>query len=186
MAALPDPTAQLTDEDRSALEGMAAVRARAEGRRSLGQVYVLMFHNPPVTRAVGALGEQLRFHGVLPDRTRELVILRFAARKRLSYEWAHHQHPARLAGLDDGSIEALLGDAAPSALTGDDRAVVEAVDAVTEAVGIPAEVQERVVSAYGYDGVVEIVALCGLYGLIGAMVTSFDIPLEEGIPPAPF
>jgi hypothetical protein len=41
-----------------------------------------MFNNPGVTKAVGDLGEHLRFHGVLPDEVRELVILRFASQKR--------------------------------------------------------------------------------------------------------
>lgn len=83
MATLPDPTPGLSAEDRAALERMAAVRSEADGRASLGQVYVRMFNNPGVARAVGALGERLRFHGVLPARVRELAILRFAARRRL-------------------------------------------------------------------------------------------------------
>ena len=42
-----------------------------------------MFNNPGVATKVGALGEQLRFHGVLPDDVRELAVLRFAARQRV-------------------------------------------------------------------------------------------------------
>ena len=51
---------------------------------------------------------------------------------------------------------------------------------------IPPEVQERAAAAFGLAGVVELVALCGLYGLMGDMVTAFDIVVEEGLPPAPF
>jgi hypothetical protein len=53
-------------------------------------------------------------------------------------------------------------------------------------VGKPADaVTERVVDALEVIQV-ELVALCGLYGLIGAIVTSFEIPIEEGLPQAPF
>ena len=74
----------------------------------------------------------------------------------------------------------------PASLGAPRRAVLAAVDAVVDHGSIPASVQEQVVEAYGTAGVVEVVALCGLYALMGYMVTAFDIPLEQGFPPAPF
>ncbi len=184
MAALPDPTPRLSADDRAALQRMAAARADADGRSSLAEVYVRMFNNPGVARAVGALGEQLRFHGVLPARVRELAILRFAARRRLGYEWAHHQRPARLAGLDQPTVDALLSPDA--GLSGIDADVVDAVDAVVDGHAVPDAAQARLVASHGEAGAVELVALCGLYGLIGAIVTSFEVPIEEGLPDPPF
>ena len=51
---------------------------------------------------------------------------------------------------------------------------------------IPAQVQQRFVDAYGNAGIVELVVLCGLYGIMGDMVTAFDIELEAGLPDPPF
>ena len=79
MARLLDSTDALSAPDREALDRMAAARADADGRAALGDVYVRMFNNPAVARAVGALGKHLRFTGALPDDARELVILRYAA-----------------------------------------------------------------------------------------------------------
>ena len=186
MAALPDPTATLRGADRALFDHMASARAHAEGRAKLGEVYVRMFNNPGVTEKVGALGEHLRFHGVLPDAVRELVILRFAARQRYGYEWSHHQHPARLAGLSEETIEALTAGELPDALPDASRAALEAVDAVVAKQSIPAQVQQRIVAAYGNAGVVELVALCGLYAIMGYMVTAFDIEREPGLPAPPF
>ena len=186
MARLPDPTGALSAADREALERMAAARADAEGRAALGDVYVRMFNNPAVARAVGALGEHLRFAGVLPDDARELAILRYAARQGFGYEWSHHRRPARRAGIPEDVVAALAGDAVPDGLAPERRAVVEAVDAVAARRSIPAGVQERVVEAFGLAGVVEVVALCGLYALMGYTVTAFDIAVEEGLPRPPF
>ena len=186
MAELPNPTSDLTPAERVMFEHMAAARSHAEGRPELGEVYVRMFNHPKVALAVGALGEQLRFHGVLPDDVRELAILRFASRRRFGYEWAHHQRPARLAGLDDETIAAVTGGEVPAGLPDPSQAVLEAVDAVVEQRSIPAGVQQRVVAAHGSRGAVEVVALCGLYGLMGDMVTAFDIPVEDGLPTPPF
>jgi 4-carboxymuconolactone decarboxylase len=182
MATLPDPTASLTGADRELFEHMASARAHAEGRAHLGEVYVRMFNNPAVTAKVGALGEHLRFHGVLPDAVRELVILRYAARQGYAYEWSHHQHPAKLAGLDQNTIDALTAGQVPDTLPDDSRAALEAVDAVVAKRSIPVAVQQRFVAVHGNAGIVELVALCGLYAIMGHMVTAFDIEIEEGLP----
>jgi 4-carboxymuconolactone decarboxylase len=186
MAALPDPTATLKGADRELFEHMAAARAHAEGRAQLGEVYVRMFNDPGVTAKVGALGEHLRFHGVLPDDVRELVILRYASRQEFGYEWSHHQHPAKLAGIGQDVIDALTAGRVPKMLPDASRAALEAVDAVAAKRSIPADVQHRFVSAHGEAGIVELVALCGLYAIMGYMVTAFDIPIEAGLPKPPF
>ena len=182
MAALPDPTATLTGADREVFDHMASARAHAEGRTHLGEVYVRMFNNPGVAAKVGALGEHLRFHGVLPDDVRELVILRFASRQRYGYEWSHHQRPAKLAGLSQDTIDTLTAGRIPDALPDASQAALEAVDAVAQKRSIPVEVQRRFVAAHGNAGIVELAALCGLYAIMGYMVTAFDIGVEEGLP----
>ncbi|MDM4719352.1 carboxymuconolactone decarboxylase family protein [Micromonospora sp. WMMA1363] len=180
MATLPDPTERLRGDDRAAYERMADARAHADGRATLGDVYVRMFNNPGVAVKVGALGEHLRFHATLPDDVRELVILRFARRCGLSYEWSHHQRPARLAGVSPTTIDRLASGEIPDDLPDATRAALEVVDAVVAARPVPGDVQDRFVAAHGTAGIVEVVALCGLYSLMGYMVTAFEIPLERG------
>jgi 4-carboxymuconolactone decarboxylase len=186
MASLPDPTGSLTGADRALFDHMAAVRAHAEGRPQLGEVYVRMFNNPGVAAKVGALGEHLRFSATLPDPVRELVILRYSARQRVGYEWAHHQRPARLAGVDQATIDEVTAGGLPAGLPDATRAALEAVDAVVAGRSIPAEVQDRVVATLGPAGAVEIVVLCGLYAIMGYTVAAFDIPVEDGLPRPPF
>jgi alkylhydroperoxidase family enzyme len=185
VAELPDPTDALTADDRATFDAMAATRAHADGRAELGEVYVRMFNNPGVATAVGRLGEQLRFHGVLPDDVRELVIIRYSARQQLWYEWSHHQRPARLAGITEDVLTAVTAGELPSSLPPSTRAALEAVDAVAALRSVPEPVQRQVVDTYGNAGIVEVVALCGLYALVGYTVTAFDIPIEAGFPAPP-
>jgi 4-carboxymuconolactone decarboxylase len=186
MATLPDPTDTLKGADRELFDHMASVRSHSEGRAQLGEVYVRMFNNAEVATKVGALGEHLRFHGVLPDALRELVILRYATRQGFGYEWSHHQRPAKLAGISQEVIDALTAGQLPDALPDSSKAVLEAVDAVVAKRSIPADVQKRIVDAHGTAGVVEVVVVCGLYGIMGYMVTAFDIGIEDGLPQPPF
>jgi 4-carboxymuconolactone decarboxylase len=186
MAALPDPTATLKGADRETFNHMASTRAHADGRAQLGDVYVRMFNNPALTAKVGALGEHLRFHGVLPDAVREMVILRSAARQGYGYEWSHHLRPAKLAGISQEVIDVLTAGQVPASLPDASQAALEAVDAVVAKRSIPADVQRRFVDAHGNAGIVELVVLCGLYAIMGYMTTAFDIALENGFPVAPF
>jgi 4-carboxymuconolactone decarboxylase len=176
MARLPDPSKSLSKSDRAEYERMAAAR----GEDQLGEVYLRMWNNPPVARLVGRLGEHLRYHGVLPGEVRELAILRFAQRTRLAYEWAHHEGPAKLAGLADETLAHLAAGRTPPSLTPQQLAALGGVDAVLEGASIPEDVQHVIAEGFGTAGVVELVALLGLYGLIGSVVTSFDIALEPG------
>lgn len=185
MAKLPDPSETLEGTDLEMFEHMASARAHAEGRPQLGEVYVRMFNNPGVAAKVGALGEHLRFHATLPDAVRELVILRFAVRQRSGYEWSHHQRPAKLAGISQNVIDELTAGKIPQALPDASQAVLEAVDAVVAKQSIPDDVQQRVAATHGVAGVVEVVALCGLYAIMSYMVFAFDIEVEEGLPEPP-
>jgi alkylhydroperoxidase family enzyme len=180
VAELPDPTGTLDDGDRAEFDRMNAVR----GEGHLGQVYVAMWNNPEIARLVGQLGEHLRYHGLLPGDVRELVILSFARKTGIVYEWAHHQAPARAAGLTDDVIEALAAGRTPDDLRPEQIAALRAADAVLAGISIPADVQATLSSAFGVAGVVELVALVGLYRLIGAAITSFDVAVEPGLPNA--
>lgn len=185
MAPLPDPKNSLSPIDREVFDHMAQARSHAEGRSHLGKVYVAMFNNPGVAAKVGALGEHLRFGGTLPDDVRELTILRYASRQGFWYEWSHHQRPAHLAGVDQDTIDAVTAGDVPESLPTSTQAVLRAVDAVAAKKSIPADLQHQIVETHGNAGVVEVVAICGLYAMMGYTVTAFDIAIEDGLPEPP-
>jgi 4-carboxymuconolactone decarboxylase len=185
MARLPDPRPHADPTTLAEIQRMAAARSHADGRAELGSVYIAMFNNPAVARRVGALGERLRFAGTLPGHLREIAILRFAARSGFEYEWAHHVRPATLAGVSEDTIAALGAPSVPPDLDPVARAVVAAVDHVVDRLEIPEPVQRVLTDAVGAAGVVELVALCGLYALMGYMTTSFAITPEPDLPALP-
>ncbi len=186
MAELTPLPEELPVATRAAIEHNAATRAHADGHPRLAEVYAALFHNVGLAERVSALGEQLRFHGALPDDLRELVILHYAVRQGLGYEWSHHLRPAELAGVAQATVDELTTGVIPADLPDDHRAALLAVDAIVAGRSIPPEVQATVEAAHGTAGIVEVVGLCGLYALMGYVVTSFDLPLEDHLRPAPF
>jgi hypothetical protein len=79
----------------------------------------------------------------------------------------------------------LAASSAPSGLDHVARAVVTAVDHVAAREEIPDPVQRELIDAVGVAGVVELVAVCGAYSLIGYMTTAFSIEPEPGLPTLP-
>lgn len=186
MAKLPDPQDTLDSQDLETFQKMAQARANADGKPSLADVYVRMFNNPDIATKVGALGEQLRFHGLLPDHIREAIILRFASLNKLAYVWSHHQRPALLAGLTDIDIQQITEGILPENLDVTCKAALQCVDAIYNKNFIPDAIQSVITDKYGVKGIVEVVTLCGLYALVGNFCMAFDIDVEQGFPQAPF
>lgn len=66
-------------------------------------------------------------------------------------------------------------------------AAIDDIDAVRPVTGLSISLSSRAVVPHHLrhvGGVVEVVALCGLYSLMGYMTTAFDIPIEPGLPAA--
>jgi alkylhydroperoxidase family enzyme len=89
--------------------------------------------------------------GSLPDRIREIAILRYAARNRLDYERAHHLRPAKLAGVPPATIAALAESAPPDELGVVECATMPAVDQIMAGAEI-AEPIQRVRTRAGAAG----------------------------------
>lgn len=68
--------------------------------------------------------------GTLPRRETELVILRVAHLRRCAYEWEHHRHLARRAGVTAADVERVEAGPAADGWTERERAVLTAVDAL--------------------------------------------------------
>ena len=187
MAPLAPLPLDLPAEVRSAIDANVAARAHVDEHPGLSEVYAALFHAPAIASAVSVLGQALRFSDAIPADLRELAILRFAEQTRIGYEWAHHQLPAKQAGLSVAIIEALGRGEVPEECSSVQRDVIAAVDCVLHQRSIPADIQTALADALGGEaGIVALVTMVGLYRLIGAVITSFDVALEAGLSRPPW
>ncbi|MBV8932228.1 MAG: carboxymuconolactone decarboxylase family protein [Kutzneria sp.] len=69
--------------------------------------------------------------GALPNRDRELVILRVAYRHRCEYEWSHHARVGAAIGLTDADIARVVQGPAASGWAPFDAALLSAVSNFT-------------------------------------------------------
>jgi 4-carboxymuconolactone decarboxylase len=175
MASLPDPIESLQGDGRKIYEDILSRRS-AKGVHHLGP-YVPLLNHPDLARRIEQLGYYYKYEATLPRDVYQFIVLRFAKRADIAFEWADHVAPARAAGLSDDLIaEIAVGQteyAEPYQM------VSACMDCALAYRSIPQGVQETVIGRFGISGLLEIVTLCGFYGLIGMINTCFDVPLPE-------
>ncbi|MFE7421082.1 carboxymuconolactone decarboxylase family protein [Rhodococcus sp. NPDC057529] len=117
--------------------------------------------------------------GELPLHDRELVTLRVAHRVGSPYEWAHHTRSARISGVSDTEIDAVVvGPSDPSwnALT---AAKLQAVDDIYRNQRISAETWEIIAQEYSDQQLIELLMLIGFYSMTGWILNSIGIEVDE-------
>lgn len=175
MAPLPDPLASLQGDDLALYQEMLK-RRQAHGTGLYGP-YVALMNHPRLASRIEALGGFLKFEGVLPREIYQFAVLAFGADTDNEFEWHDHLGPAQAAGLPASVVEALR---AKADLPQPYQDVRETMRTVMQYRSLPQDLQDRVIAAVGIPGLLEIVALCGVYALIGYVNNAFDIPVERG------
>jgi 4-carboxymuconolactone decarboxylase len=175
---------EILREDMTELQQEVASEIASGPRGSVRGPFLPLMHNPELARRLQRLGEHLRFGTGLPAELIELAVLMVARRWNCQYEWFAHARIAReTTTLSDAVIEALARGETPAGMD-DAQSVVhqfcrevihngEAGDAVFEAV----------VQRFGRAGALDLIALCGYYGLLAMVLNTARVPLPAGVEP---
>lgn len=139
-------------------------------------VYRTMAHHPALLRAWAPLRQHIVKDTVLGLENSEIVILRTGVRLGSSYEWAHHVSRARALGMDDARIKGVL--ASPE---GTDALLVQAVDAVIDHQKLSPTLERQLAETFGQEAVFDIIATVGFYTVLGTILMTYDVPIDEKI-----
>lgn len=173
MASLPDPIPSLTGEGLKVYQDIASRRS-AKGVHHLGP-YVPLLNDPELAKRVEQLGYYYKYEATLPRDIYQFIVLVFAKNCGVEFEWLDHIAAARAAGLSDKLIDSIHGGATTFAAPFDK--VHACMGYALKYQSIPKPLQDEIIAAYGISGLLEIVTLCGFYGLIGMINACFDVPL---------
>jgi alkylhydroperoxidase family enzyme len=116
----------------------------------------------------------------LPAPLREAVILRIGAHHASAYEIRHHRLIAAAAGLGDAGIESLLALQSPS---DEFNPIVRDAILLTDTLvrGSPVDDVriQRLVSALGHRGYVELAMLIGFYRMVATFIEATGLEPES-------
>jgi 4-carboxymuconolactone decarboxylase len=178
MARIPPPNRdELPPEAQIVYDRIASARGSVRGP------YTVLMHCPALAEKVAALGEQLRGHGVLSGADRELATLAAVREGKAHYAWAAHEGPARREGVRPEAIEIVRGRRPADGLTTREATIVETVRALAREHRLTDEHYARAESEFGREALIELVALAGLYALVGTILNAFAVEPAAGSGP---
>src|SRR3954464_565404 len=155
-------------------------------RGRFGGPFQLLIRAPEICEHASLLGEHLRWGTSLRDRLSELAIITTARFWRAQYEWYAHAPLAEKAGVPAAAIEAIRTGGTPILREPDEALVYRICNEIFRTQRLSDESFAAATSAFGEQGVVEIVAIIGYYTLIGNTLNVFQVELPEGeAPPLP-
>ena len=155
-------------------------------RGRFGGPFEVLIRAPEICEHASHLGEHLRWGTSLPDRLSELAIICTARFWRAQYEWYAHASLAEKAGVPAAAIEAIRTEGSPTFHQQDEALIYRICNEIFRTQRLSDESFAAAVSAFGEQGMVEIVAIIGYYTLIGNTLNVFRVGLPEGeTPPFP-
>ncbi len=129
------------------------------------------------------LGEYCRFNNSLPKDLSELAICLIGRHFKAQFEFYAHARLAKEAGLSADIVEAIRVRATPPFKRDVEKVVYDFVTEYLETNRVATANYKRVIDAFGEQGVVDLVGVCGYYMLVSMTPrTSSKMPLPPGEP----
>lgn len=142
-------------------------------------VHRTIAHHPALLRSIATFREHVVHATALGPQLSEIAILRTGHRLGSFYEFAHHIVRARARGVADARIAAATGPLA--AMEPADAAIARAVDELFDAHALSAESVAALGEIGGRAAVLDLIATVGFYSILGAVLNSFDTPVDDDI-----
>ena len=148
-------------------------------------IFGVLAHHPKLLKRFNLLGGFLLNKGLLPERERELVILRIGWNARAAYEFGQHTVIGRRCGLTDEEIAALTAAADRHDWTAEDRALIAMADDLCADDCVSDDTWAGLAARWSDAELVELLVVAGFYRLVSGFLNSAGVQLDDGVPGFP-
>jgi AhpD family alkylhydroperoxidase len=128
---------------------------------------------------------RVAFNGRLPDRDRELLILRTAWLTRCGFEWAYHQPLVERLGMSAEEIERITAGPDARGWSELDAALLRAVDELHASADISDATWAVLRAHYGEAELIEIPVVVGQYHLVAFFNNAMGVEVDPQLPALP-
>lgn len=145
-------------------------------------VMELFAHHVPLTETFLAFTDALAGgRATLEPQSRELLILRVAARTGSGYEWSQHARMAQEAGLSEAQVSAVAEGPGAAIWEARERTLLTAVDEMLDRYEVSDETWRTLAASFDPAQLLELLFVVGGYLALAAVLNS--IGLRGGRPP---
>ncbi|MFJ5304455.1 carboxymuconolactone decarboxylase family protein [Streptomyces sp. NPDC088350] len=145
-----------------------------------GRIYAIwatLAHHEDALRRYLVFSNHVLGKNTLPLTSRELMILRIAARSRAAYEWDQHVRIARRAGLADGTILA-AATGTWDGLDDLDRVLLAATDSLVDRQGVDDGLWNRLTALLSTEQVIDVLYTVGQYLTVATVINTLGVQVE--------
>lgn len=178
---LSAPRVRPVDLDRLSPEQEAVLGPLRGGRLGVLNIFRTLANAPAALTAFLGWGQYIlsRKQNALPERERELAILRVGYNCGAGYEWTQHKEIGLQAGLTEAEIEAIKRGGSDPAWSATDRAILRACDELTSDFHV-SDATWAALAPLGEKGRMDLVMTVGQYTQVSMMLNSFGVQLDPG------
>jgi 4-carboxymuconolactone decarboxylase len=148
-------------------------------------IFGVLGRHPKLLKRFNLLGGFLLNKGLLPEREREIVILRIGWNARAQYEFGQHTLIGRRCGLTDDEIVGLTRRVDEHAWSAEDRDLIALADELAEDDCVTDETWARLANRWSDAELVELLVLAGFYRMVSGFLNSAGVQLDDGVPGFP-
>jgi alkylhydroperoxidase family enzyme len=145
-----------------------------------GRIYAIwatLAHHEDALRRYLVFSNHVLGKNTLPLKSRELMILRIAARAQAAYEWDQHVRIARRAGLAGETILA-AATGAWDGLDDLDRVLLTATDSLVDRQGVDDELWDRLTAHLSTEQIIDVLYTVGQYLTIATVINTLGVRTE--------
>ena len=144
-------------------------------------IFKTLSRNEQLSRGFLSLGGHLLRGDAIPEREREIVILRVGWRSQSEYEFGQHTSIGLATGLSADEVAA-LADVGSWSWSGDDAALVAMVDELCDDEVVSESTWKALAARWSEEQLLDLLVLAGYYRLVSGMLNSAGVALEPGTP----
>ena len=170
---------QVDADKQHIFDSIASSRGRVSGPFSV------LLNSPEVAGRAAHLGSYIRFESTLTPAQRELAIITAAREFDCSYEWAAHATLAQQAGVRDSAVETVANRGELSELNDEEALIVGYGRELLRNNRVSDDTFDSANAKFGEQGVTELTATIGYYGMLACALNAFDVRPSDDMPQLP-
>ena len=152
-----------------------------EADNRLYNVYTTMANHPDLARDWLVFASHVLRRSTLPERDREIVILRIGWLCQSEYEWAQHVRLGKSIGLTDEDIAMIMEGPGAEGIGEHDKLLLQATDELHADAFIADNTWNGLAKTYNTHQMMDLVFAVGEYNLVSMALNSFGVQLDEGL-----
>ena len=173
---------QITEKTEISAEHTEIFDSIASSRGRISGPFSVLLHSPEIAGRAAHLGAYIRFESVLKDDEREVAIITAAREMNCNYEWAYHVPIAIQAGVPQEVVDVVNQRTSTNQIDSTYSLIIRYTRQLINDKKVDTETFAQAVAKYGEQGVTELTAAIGYYGMLACALNAFEITPESGKP----